>query len=143
MKLGLDLHGVISDLPEVFKFMCESIIKNNGEVHIITGGSRMKALKEMELLGIHASIHYTHFFSLLDYHIENETTVTGWNEKYKNPEFSDKDWDATKAEYCRNHGINLHIDDSMIYNEYFSTPFARLYTHTGTPKTNKPERHLD
>ena len=39
MKLGLDIHGVIDSNPESFAFMSQSVIANNGEVHIITGGS--------------------------------------------------------------------------------------------------------
>ena len=35
-KIGLDLHGVIDALPEFFAFLTDSVIKNGGEIHIIT-----------------------------------------------------------------------------------------------------------
>jgi len=44
-KIGLDLHGVIDALPEFFAFLTDSVIKNGGEVHIITGGSWTKELE--------------------------------------------------------------------------------------------------
>ena len=50
--------------------------------------------------------------------------------------------DKTKADYCKDNDIAIHIDDSMVYNEYFTTPFARLWTKTNTPKVNKPKRML-
>lgn len=139
MKIGLDLHGVITDMSEFFKYMCNYRFK---EVHIITGGSIKKAKQELTILGWIEGEHYTHLFSILDYHIEQGTPQVGYNEEFDNPEFDDEVWDRTKADYCREHDIDLMIDDSMIYEQYFTTPFARLWTKTGTPKINKPQRHL-
>lgn len=140
MKIGLDLHGVISDLPDVFKFLNEAVIAKGGEVHILTGSTLEKAQRELDDLGFEKGIHYTILFSIVNHHIENGTEITGYHAVNKNPEFPNEDWDKTKAEYCAKNNINLHIDDSMIYNDYFTTPFARLFTHTNTPKINKPKR---
>ena len=38
MKLGLDLHGVITDRPEFFSELSKIFIDNGHEVHIVTGG---------------------------------------------------------------------------------------------------------
>lgn len=140
MKLGLDLHGVISDIPEVFKFIMESIIKNGGEVHILTGTTTIKAVKELSDLGFRPGVHYNHLFSIVDYHLEEGTKITGYHEKFQNPEFDDELWDKTKGDYCKENEIGLHIDDSLIYKDHFSTPFARLWTLTNTPKIDKPDR---
>ena len=142
MKLGIDLHGVVTDLCDVFKFIGESVIKNGGEVHILTGGSIEKSLIELQELGYEEGIHYTHLFSVLDYHLTKGTRITGWHPVFKNAEFPNTEWDKTKADYCRDNDIAIHIDDSMVYNEYFTTPFARLWTKTNTPKINKPKRML-
>lgn len=143
MKIGLDLHGVITDMPEFFKNMMWMLTCSGVEIHIITGGSIDKAYNELKNLEIYNPNYYTHLFSILDYHIEKGTPQVGYNEEFDNPEFDDEVWDRTKADYCREHNIDLMIDDSMIYEQYFTTPFARLWTKTGTPKINKPERHLD
>lgn len=142
MKIGLDLHGVISDLPEVFEFICESVINNGGQVHILTGGTLERAYQELDDMNWREGQHYTTVFSIVDYHIEKGTRIIGFHPKYKNPEFPDKEWDRTKADYCKRNDIALHIDDSMIYNDHFTTPFARLWTHTDTPKVGKPDRLL-
>lgn len=139
MRLGLDLHGVIADIPDTMIFLAKAISNAGGEVHVITGGSTKKAQKELHELGFYS---YTCIFSVLDYHIENGTKIVGYNEEYQNPEFSDEDWDRTKADYCERNKIDLMIDDSLIYNQDFTTPFARLWTHTDTPKIDKPKRHL-
>ena len=58
--------------------------------------------------------------------------------------FKNEDWDKIKGQYCKDNGIDLHIDDTLIYNNYFTTPFARLWSHNGKPKyTNKDIRHID
>ena len=142
MKIGLDLHGVITDMPEFFSRLMLSLSFSGFEIHIITGGSKKKALEELNKLNIREVFNYTHLFSILDYHIEKGTPQTGWNKEYNNPEFDDEVWDRTKADYCRKHKIDLMVDDSLIYKEYFTTPFARLWTNTNTPKVNKPKRHL-
>ena len=63
-KLGLDLHGVISDLPETFSFLSQAIVNQGGEVHILTGGSWNDEL--VEQLKSHG-VSWTHSFSIYDY----------------------------------------------------------------------------
>ena len=140
MKIGLDLHGVISDQPEFFKQLMRSLRNQSWEVHIITGGSIKKAEQELKKLDIVQGYEYTHLFSVLDYHIEKGTRIVGWHPVLLNPEFPNEEWDKTKADYCREHEIGLHLDDSMAYEKTFTTPFARVWTNTNTPKQGKPER---
>lgn len=142
MKIGLDLHGVITDHPEYFKQMVSALIMYGWEVHVITGGSKEKATEELNRLGFIIDESYTHLFSVLDYHLEKGTRIVGWHPVLKNPEFPDREWDRTKADYCRKKGIGLHLDDSALYEKDFTTPFARVWTNTNTPKINKPTRHL-
>lgn len=33
-------------------------------------------------------------------------------------------WNTAKAAYCKENGIDLHIDDSQIYQTCFLTPFC-------------------
>lgn len=143
-KLGLDMHGVIDDMPEFFSFLTDSFIKNSGEVHIITG-SRWDLEFEKQLNDF--GVKWTHKFSVYDYLKESDAEVIG---KVQFPDgtiqkkFKNEDWDKVKAQYCRENGINLHIDDTLIYNNFFSTPFARLWTNSGQSKSShKDVRHLD
>lgn len=128
-KVGLDLHGVIDTLPEFFSFLSDSIIKNGGEVHIITGGSWTKELQnQIESHGI----KWTHKFSVYDYLIEIGTEKEGEHtfvDGTIQDKFPKEIWDKVKADYCKDNGINLHIDDTLVYNDYFTTPFAKLWTH--------------
>ena len=143
-KLGLDIHGVVDAMPEFFSFLTDYFIKNGGEVHIITGG-RWDSEFEKQLNDF--GVKWTHKFSVYDYLKESDAEVIG---KVQFPDgtiqkkFKNEDWDLIKSQYCKENGIDLHIDDTLIYNNFFSTPFARLWTHSGQSKApHKDVRHID
>ena len=139
-KIGLDLHGVITDMPEFFSFFTKAMIAAGAEVHIITGGATED---DRRLLEKH-DIRYTHYFSIVEHHRSVGTPTKGKHPKYGFDTIDDQEWDRTKGEYCRKHGIDLHIDDTLIYNDYFTTPFCRIWTHSNRPKPeHKDKRHLD
>ncbi len=143
-KLGLDIHGVVDAMPDFFSFLTDSFIKNGGEVHIITGG---RWDTEFETMLNNFGIKWTHKFSVYDFLKESDAEVIG---KVQFPDgtiqkkFKNEDWDAVKGNYCKENAITLHIDDTLIYNNFFTTPFARLWTHSGQSKSsNKDVRHMD
>jgi hypothetical protein len=139
VKIGLDLHGVIDSMPEFFAFFTMAIIKAGGEIHIITGGTTEK---DIQLLKDN-NIQWTHFFSITDYHNKKGTPTSGTHPKYGFPMISDEEWDKTKGDYCRRERIELHIDDTLVYNDYFTTPFCRLWSNNNHPKSDaKDSRHL-
>lgn len=128
-KLSLDLHGVINDLPDVFKSITKSLIKDGWEVHILTGSTTKKAESELVELGLELGVHFTHVMGVPDYCLSQGFEVIGKNEKYGNPEFKAEDWFKAKSVYCAEHKIDLHMDDQLDYGKTFkNTAFARLYT---------------
>jgi hypothetical protein len=143
-KLGLDIHGVVDSMPEFFSFLTDSFIKNGGEVHIITGGQWNE---DFESLLNNLGVKWTHKFSVYDHLIETGSTIIGeiqFPDGTIQKKFENGAWDDVKANYCRENNISLHIDDTLIYNNFFTTPFARLWTHTNNPKsTHKDVRHMD
>jgi hypothetical protein len=143
-KLGLDLHGVIDAIPEEMAFLSKAVVDAGGEVHILTGSTLDS--KTYDLLTKHG-IKCTHVFSIYDYLMSRSTPTVG---EIKFPDgdvqkqFIYGAWDRVKGDYCARWKISLHIDDTLIYNEHFSTPFARLWTHNGKVKaSHKPHRHID
>lgn len=124
MKLGLDIHGVITANPNFFARLSSLAVLRGFEVHIITG-SMLTASKLEELR--RCDVEWTHLFSISDYHKKLGTDMTFTDPE--NPWIEHRLWDKTKAKYCADHGISFHIDDTQRYGEYFETPFA-LYDHT-------------
>lgn len=143
-KLGIDIHGVIDALPVEFTFLANAVISAGGEVHILTGGSWTDELEsQLKSYGI----KWTHSFSVYDHLIKIGTATRGeveFPDGTIQKKFNDIDWDYVKADYCKDNEISLHIDDTLAYNEFFKTPFCRLWTHNNKPKaSHKDVRHLD
>ncbi len=143
-KISIDIHGVIDALPEFFAFLTDSFIKNGGEVHIVTGGSWTPEL--ITQLNSY-KIKWTHHFSVYDYLVNSNAKTKGeiqFPDGTVQKKFENSDWDSVKADYCLKHSIDFHIDDTLAYNQYFKTPFARLWTHNNNPKSShKDLRHID
>lgn len=130
-RLGLDIHGVIDTMPDFFAFLSDSFIKSGGEVHIITGGSWTKELQNQLKK---YNIKWTHYFSVYDYMMENNYTYSGefkFEDGTVQNRFKNSEWDRIKGDYCRDNNISLHIDDTTVYNNYFTTPFCKLWTNHG------------
>jgi hypothetical protein len=143
-KLGLDVHGVIDALPDFFSVMSNLFVNGGHEVHILTGGTWDSKLEsQLKSFGV----NWTHSFSVYDELLRRGTKIVGeiqFPDGTIQKKFEDGAWDQVKGEYCRENNISLHIDDTLIYNEHFTTPFARLWTHNGKPKSSKKDlRHLD
>lgn len=115
-KIGIDFHGVIDKDPEFFKLFTERLVNSCIEVHIITGAQDTpKIRKQLDDWGI----KYHEFFSITDdllnkgheYIIHDTIEGTYW--------FDEHVWDKSKADYCYARYIDLHIDDTETYGEYF------------------------
>lgn len=123
MKLGLDIHGVITANSNLFARLSSLAVLRGYEVHILTGAmltdSKIEELRRYE-------VEWTHLFSIADYHKKLGTDMTFTDPE--NPWIEHCLWDKTKANYCADHEISFHIDDTQRYGEHFKTPFA-LYDH--------------
>lgn len=121
-RLGLDFHGVIDANPKVFSNLSFLLKSAGHEVHIITG---RRIVRDFEDKLENLDIHYTHLFSISDYHFKYKTAMTGYYDD--NPKIDPETWNRTKAKYCDWHKIHLHIDDSDVYGNYFKTPYLTYY----------------
>lgn len=116
MKIGIDIHGVIDHNPKFFSRLTKLLKKKKCEIHVITG-ARSPEKKVLEKY----NIKYDHFFSILDYHTEIGTDI---HVDEKGEEWIlDEKWDRTKADYCKDQNIDIHIDDTQKYGNYFETGF--------------------
>lgn len=119
-KLGLDLHGVSDRATDFFSLITKLLVENNHEVHLMTGSHKGEAL-DAQLKK--AGVTYTHLFSIADFLVDNGNPV-----RYEgdNPWFSDEDWNKAKSIYAHKHKLDLTLDDTEIYGDYFKLPFAYM-----------------
>jgi len=133
-KLGLDLHGVIDDMPEEIVFLANAVLAAGGEVHIITGGSiNANTVEKLEKL----NVNYSSLFSVYDYLVTIEAESTGiieFPDGERQLKFKDEEWNKVKGDYCKKNQISLHLDDTLVYGDHFTTPFARVWTKDKTSR---------
>ena len=134
LKIGLDYHGVIDKNIDYFSLFCKTAKQRGHRIFIITGGPKISVEENLKL----NEIPYDMCFAILDYYIARGNVLQN-GEKLIIP---DNLWNKAKADFCRRNKINIHIDDSIKYLEWFSTPYC-LYDQ----KTNKglisPETEFD
>ncbi len=117
-KIGVDFHGVINAKPDFFREFCREALKFGLEVYIISGGPRETILAYLNQY----QIPYTKLWCIFDYYEQRHQV-----EFYDDGSFhvDDELWNKAKAEYCKEHNICIHIDDSVIYGREFATPYCR------------------
>ena len=126
IKVGLDVHGVIGKDPDLFATLTHKLVENNHEVHILTGRELCTELID-RLHGF--GVIYNQIFSITSYHKKIGTHIVYKDNDPTQPLIAPPKWNRTKADYAKRVGLNIHIDDSIIYGEYFhySTQYM-LYT---------------
>jgi hypothetical protein len=116
MKIGLDVHGVIDKSPDIFARLTHVLKAQGNEIIIVTGRELCSELfDKLDTLGV----VYNEVFSITSYHKEIGTHITYKDGDPTQPLIAPPKWDRTKADFCAREGIDIHIDDSVIYGKYF------------------------
>ncbi|MBE6450473.1 MAG: hypothetical protein E7016_00735 [Alphaproteobacteria bacterium] len=116
-KIGIDYHGVITANPDFFKKFNRYALDNNCLIYVISGGHT----KDIEKYLTEKQISYSAIWSTLDYYDKLQEVRYNQDGTFK---VDDILWDSAKALYCAQNDINVHIDDSVVYGKYFTTPFC-------------------
>lgn len=118
LKIGLDFHGVIADKPDYFKSFCDEAERRGHEIYIISGGPNEAIARFLK----NHKIKYNHLFAILDFYNAKGKVIFYEDGGFR---MDDELWDSAKAKYCAENHIDIHIDDSKIYEKYFTTPYCR------------------
>jgi hypothetical protein len=135
IKIGFDIHGVIDNDPNFFATLISRLREQDHEVHILTGreldGYIVDKLSDL-------GISYDQLFSITTYHKSIGTYISYKNGDPSQPLIAPPKWDRTKADYANSVGLDLHIDDSVVYGQHFRnistqyliyTPAVRTFLH--------------
>ena len=123
MKLGLDIHGVIDKYPSIYVDLACNLrcLEGNNGVYIITGQSITQELIDQLRSYCNGDCFWDELISIQDRLISAKAPILGYDED--RPLFDEVIWNSFKGQYCKTHKIDLMIDDSIEYREYFTTPF--------------------
>jgi len=116
MRIGLDVHGVIDKYPHVFAPLTQVLKRQGHEIIIITGRELCTELfDKLDTMGV----VYNDVFSITSYHKKIGTHVTYKDDDVTQPLIAPPKWDRTKADFCKEAGVDIHFDDSIVYGKYF------------------------
>jgi hypothetical protein len=115
-KLGIDVHGVITETPEFLSSECRKLVQAGHEVHIMTGSREdATSIEWLGEVGFKRGINYTHFFSVTDHLIRTGVKVSFENGLPFADSFA---WNTAKGEYAFLTGLSCLWDDSPVYGRY-------------------------
>ncbi len=129
-RIGIDYHGVITSNPQFFKEFTQAALKENVEIYILSGGFTRDIKPYLDMY----SIVYSHIWSMADYFENKRQLIRLSNGTFQ---VDDELWNKAKAEYCLEHKIDFHIDDSAVYGKHFATPFCLYDAKTHTCANNE------
>ena len=120
MNIGLDIHGVIDQYPDLFERLCYEWASRGHIIHIITGEPKETARPATD------DLIFQHFFSIVDHHIEQQTPSLRCDE---NGHYwvSREEWVSTKGIYAKQVGLDIHFDDQVEYAPYFPKHCTFIY----------------
>jgi len=119
MIVGFDFHGVSQKYPEVFKPLMQLLRSVGAEVWIVSGPPMKQMLTEITQAGYFAGVHFDNIISVVDY--LKSQGVNMWKNENDSWEADASEWWQSKSKICNLYGIDLLIDDSPKYAEYFET----------------------
>lgn len=140
IKIGLDIHGMINHDPTFFSELSRTLLCAGHEIHIMTGSHITdEVVNELKSHGM----QWTKLYSIADYY-KNKPGVKMTYDAKGRPWISDELWNMAKADYAREHMLDLTLDDSQEYEQYFSTSIGicRIENKANVPKKEKAKRPI-
>ena len=126
MKIGIDLHGVITDDSPRWRAACHAWMVLGYEVYILTGSTRNDALTELYKLKMFQGSDYTNIVSVTDFLLSEKLP---WQyDKHGRPSFDLKEWNSAKGRLAELLELDVHYDDTLEYAQYFKTTRFEHYT---------------
>jgi len=126
LRIGFDIHGVIDTNPEYFASIIKGYRDQGHAVHIITGSPLLDMKDKLSTWGV----EYDAYFSISDWCLSHSKTA---RVREDGDVFDDDDvWNTAKAIYCMKTGIDIHIDDSLVYMPTFKNIVTRFFLYDGT-----------
>lgn len=116
-KIGVDYHGVITSDPAFFASFNRCSLEAGHDIYILSGGYQ----KDIEAYMRRYNIPFTAVWSMVDYFGQQGKVKYLSDGSFK---VDDRIWNAAKAQFCAKEKIDFHIDDSVVYGSFFTTPFC-------------------
>ena len=116
MKIGFDLHGVLTEAPEILKPILMALRLRGDEIYVLSGPPRIVIEAELKKLRYFEGVHYDHLFSMIDYAREKGHEI--WEKPKGHYWCDDKIWWTLKGKCCHENEIEILFDDRPEYRAH-------------------------
>jgi len=133
LRIGLDMHGVITDDPNFFSDLARMLIDHDNEVYIVTGredcDELQGELRECNMINRDGKL-YSSILSITTYQKGQGIPISYLDGRLSQPMMDPSIWNPTKAMLCATAGVDIMIDDSVLYESYFKDIKTQYITYT-------------
>ena len=126
MKVGLDIHGVLSD-HEFMSSIIEKLKAEGHELYVISGAPKEELKVELIELGYQVE-QFNEIYSIIDYLLDINAPGKIWHNEKGWWYDDDVRWWKIKAEICELHNIDVLIDDQEKYKQEYLKDKLQLYS---------------
>lgn len=120
MKIGLDIHGVLSDW-EFMTPIVHELIAEGHELYVISGAPKRELEIELVELGYQVE-WFKGIYSIIDWLLDNNAPGKIWHNEKGWWYDDDVRWWKTKAEIAEFYEINILLDDQDKYKQGYLKP---------------------
>ena len=116
-RIGFDLHGTLDKEEELFQPLLELLMGLGIKIYIISGPTWALILEQLNQHGYDLDVHFNEIISVADWLVRRGVEM--WEDEKGRPWASDRDWWSSKYDICKTCNIELLVDDSARYADYF------------------------
>ena len=120
-RVSLDFHGVINSNPEFFRELADLWRRTGYLIYVVSGGPADYIAAYLQ----EQRIAYDRLWCIFDYFNAREKVKVEADGSFY---IDDNLWNAAKGKFCAAECVGLHLDDSKVYGQYFTTPYVRFAT---------------
>jgi nicotinamidase/pyrazinamidase len=120
MKIGLDIHGVLSDWETMTPIVHELIAEGH-ELYVVSGAPKRELEKEIVELGYQVE-WFKDVYSIIDWLLDNNVPGKIWHNEKGWWYDDDVRWWKTKAEIAEFYEIDILLDDQKKYKQGYLKP---------------------
>lgn len=128
MKIGIDIHGVLSDV----KFMKPIIhkLKAKGhELYVVSGAPVIDQMIELKTVYHYDLSIFSGFYSIVEYLYSSKKVSNWWKDEKDRWWFEPSSvWWDSKAQICEKYNIDILFDDELRYRRRYLLHRLQLYS---------------
>ena len=116
--LSIDFFGTLNNDYGLWTDFLKEIRRDDVKIHVISGPWQTELIDLLDKAGYHKGEHYDYAHSILSY-LASIGADTFYDEGYDSWYSTQESWWSAKAEICKLHRIQVHLDSDIRFKDSF------------------------